>query len=160
MDTKKFRVVPCLLFTLAALLTVLLASVAQAQTAAEESVSSAATSFPPVTTFHFTDKGDDRAGRMTADAAGNFDVSASLDDHFGDDTIVASSAKILVSSLRGQTCNGQILYGRQRKFITSQWLAVGVVLQQLCPKDIVFGHPTFDLHNLNKIGAFLRISRE
>ena len=79
MDTKKFRVVPCLLFTLAASLTVPLASVAQAQAAAEESVSSAATSSPTVTTFHFTDKGDDRAGRMTADAAGNFYVSASLD---------------------------------------------------------------------------------
>ena len=71
MKAKKFRVVPCLLFTIAALLTVPSASIAQTQ-------SVAATTAPTVTKFHFTDKGDDLAGRMTTDAAGNFYVSASL----------------------------------------------------------------------------------
>lgn len=79
MNAKNFRVVPCLSFTLAALLTIPSARIVQAQTAAEESVTSAATTSPTVTTFHFTDKGDDRAGKMTTDAAGNFYVSASLD---------------------------------------------------------------------------------
>ncbi|HVO62236.1 MAG TPA: hypothetical protein VMT53_14965 [Terriglobales bacterium] len=77
MNAQKLRVVPCLLFTLAALLMVSSALAAQAQTAGPESASPAATA-PTVTTFHFTDKGDDRAGRMTTDAAGNFYVSASL----------------------------------------------------------------------------------
>lgn len=58
MKAKKFRVVPCLLFTLAALLTVPSASIAQIQ-------STAATAGPTVTRFHFTDNGDDLAGRMT-----------------------------------------------------------------------------------------------
>ena len=71
MKAKKFRVVPCLLFTLATLLTVPSASIAQTQ-------SVAATTAPTVTKFHFTDNGDDRAGRMTTDAAGNFYVSAAL----------------------------------------------------------------------------------
>ena len=78
MNATKFRVVPGLLFTLAALLTSLSASAAQAQTAADESATAAAT-VPTVTRFHFSDNGDDRAGRMTVDAAGNFYVSASLD---------------------------------------------------------------------------------
>jgi sugar lactone lactonase YvrE len=34
---------------------------------------------PTVTTFHFTDQGDDLAGRITTDAASNFYVSAALD---------------------------------------------------------------------------------
>ncbi|HEX8894016.1 MAG TPA: hypothetical protein VF783_11870 [Terriglobales bacterium] len=71
MKAKKFRVVPCLLFTLAALLTVPSASIAQTQ-------STAATTAPTVTRFHFTDNGDDLAGRMTTDASGNFYVSAAL----------------------------------------------------------------------------------
>lgn len=77
MTCQKFRLVPAL-FTLAALLTPLSASIAQTQSAADESAASAATA-PTVATFHFTDKGDDRAGRMTTDAAGNFYVSARLD---------------------------------------------------------------------------------
>ena len=77
MNGKKFRVVPCLLFTLAAMLTVTSASVAQTKTAADDSATTAATA-PTVTTFHFSDNGDDRAGRMTTDTAGNFYVSAAL----------------------------------------------------------------------------------
>jgi len=79
MNAKKFRVIPCLSFTLAALLTIPSARVVQAQTATEEGGASAATPSPTVTKFHFTDNGDDRAGRMTTDALGNFYVSASLD---------------------------------------------------------------------------------
>ena len=71
MNAKKFRVVPCLLFALAALLTVASARRAQAQTAVDESATSAPAA-PTVSRFHFTDKGDDIAGRMTTDAAGNF----------------------------------------------------------------------------------------
>ena len=78
MNAKKFRVVPSLLFTLAALLTVPPASLAQSQTAADESAAAATTAPPTVTTFHFCDNGDDRAGRMTTDALGNFYISASL----------------------------------------------------------------------------------
>ena len=77
MTCQKFRLVPAVLFTLAFLLTLPSASIAQTQGAADESSASAATA-PTITTFHFSDKGDDRAGRMTTDAAGNFYVSASL----------------------------------------------------------------------------------
>jgi len=77
MTCQKFRLVSALLFTLAVLLTQPSASIAQTQSAADEDAASAAT-VPTITTFRFTDKGDDRAGRMTTDAAGNFYVSASL----------------------------------------------------------------------------------
>ena len=60
------------------MLTVPSASVAQAQPAADASITAAATA-PKVTIFHFTDQGDDLARRMTTDAAGNFYVSAELD---------------------------------------------------------------------------------
>jgi len=79
MNAKKFRVVPCLSFTLAALLTISSARTGQAQTATEDGVATVATTSPTVTKFHFTDNGDDRAGRMTVDATGNFYVSAALD---------------------------------------------------------------------------------
>ncbi len=74
MTCQKFRLVPAVLFTLAVLLTRPSASMAQTQSAADEGAASA----PTITTFHFTDKGNDRAGRMTTDAAGNFYVSAGL----------------------------------------------------------------------------------
>jgi hypothetical protein len=77
MTGREFRLVPTLLFTLAVLLTLTSASIAQTQRATHEGAESAAT-VPTITTFHFTDKGDDRAGRMTTDAAGNFYVSADL----------------------------------------------------------------------------------
>jgi sugar lactone lactonase YvrE len=78
MNAKKFRVVPCLSFTLASFLTIPSARIAQAQTAVQERVTPAATTSPTVTKFHFSDNGDDRAARMTVDAAGNFYVSAAL----------------------------------------------------------------------------------
>jgi len=77
MTCQKFRLVPALLFALAVLLTQPSASIAQTQSATDEGAASAATA-PTITTFRFTDKGDDRAGRMTTDAAGNFYVSANL----------------------------------------------------------------------------------
>ena len=77
MSCQKFRLIPALLFSLAASAVMPSASIAQTQGAANESTASAMTA-PTVTTFHFTDSGDDRAGRMTTDAAGNFYVSAGL----------------------------------------------------------------------------------
>jgi hypothetical protein len=76
MTCQRFREVPAL-FTLAALLTVTSASMAQTQSAADITTASAVTA-PKVTLFHFSDTGDDLAGRMTTDAAGNFYVSANL----------------------------------------------------------------------------------
>jgi hypothetical protein len=78
MTCQKFRSVPVMVFTLAALLMLPSASTAQNRNAADESAASTE-SAPMVTTFHFSDKGDDNAGRMTTDAAGNFYVAAGLD---------------------------------------------------------------------------------
>ena len=77
MSRHKFRLIPALLFSLGASAALPSASIAETQSAADGSASSAVTA-PTVTTFHFTDTGDDRAGRMTTDAAGNFYVAAGL----------------------------------------------------------------------------------
>ena len=64
-------------FTLAALLALASAGIAQTRTAHDESTVSTHPA-PMPTTFHFSDGGDDIAGRMTVDAAGNFYISAGL----------------------------------------------------------------------------------
>jgi len=64
-------------FILAALLALASAGIAQTRTAHDESTVSTHPA-PMPTTFHFSDGGDDIAGRMTVDAAGNFYISAAL----------------------------------------------------------------------------------
>ena len=64
-------------FTLAALLTLASAGIAQTGTASDESAA-LPQSAPTATTFHFTDGGNDIPGRMTTDAAGNFYISAGI----------------------------------------------------------------------------------
>jgi hypothetical protein len=78
MTCQKFRLLPTVLFTLASLLALPSASIAQTQSAVEESATAAATA-PQITIFHFSDNGSDKATRVTTDAAGNFYVAATLD---------------------------------------------------------------------------------
>jgi hypothetical protein len=73
MTCHKSRPGTNLLFSLAALLMSFTSSAALAAS----SVNAAA---PSVNVFHFSDGGNDLAGRMTTDAAGNFYVAAQLDD--------------------------------------------------------------------------------
>jgi hypothetical protein len=64
-------------FTLAGLLTVPSAGIAQTRSAADGAAASSQ-SAPTPTTFHFSDGGNDTPGRLTTDAAGNFYVSATI----------------------------------------------------------------------------------
>jgi hypothetical protein len=77
MICRKFLFVFTLSLTLAALLTLSSAGIAQTRTATDESTASSQ-SVPTATTFHFSDGSDDIPGRITVDAAGNFYISAGI----------------------------------------------------------------------------------
>lgn len=76
MTYRKAGVVFSLLLTIAVLLTLPSSATAQIESAEEETAAIA----PTITTFHFSDRGDDHASRITTDAAGNFYVAAGLAD--------------------------------------------------------------------------------
>lgn len=77
MTCRKFASVFAPSFTLAVLLVLASAGIAQTGTAADQSPALSQTALTK-TIFHFSDGGDDRPGRMTVDAAGNFYISAAL----------------------------------------------------------------------------------
>ena len=80
MTDQKFCPLLTLAFTFALLLPTSLA--AQTDAAADQAITDQddrlIEATPVITAFHFTDKSDDRSGRMTTDAAGNFYVAAGI----------------------------------------------------------------------------------
>ena len=77
MTSRKFFFASTTSFTLAALLMLASAGIAQTQAAANTNDAISKSALTP-TAFHFSDGGDDVPGRMTTDAAGNFYISAAL----------------------------------------------------------------------------------